>query len=292
MTAEQHEDACCPECRLMQQPADQCRSCGYQAPRIIDETPEQFLAEHEGWWPILWLLWILPGTPLFVLAVIWSLALVDQHISPVFKAIGGDDAAPYVVALSIGVHFSIMIAKIRRRKKSAHLRQRLTPMPRLAPEPERDVKRTGVVRGLSGTILTHITAAPCLVSSLEFHQGLGRQVCLRFMRSADFVLQEEDGKPVVVRGEVMLGSGLTSRRASVAETQPMLRTISAHLPIYARMMASLSTLQEGDRVEILGGSSTMEVVDELAGHYREGQATTVIRGEPGQPIFIQGITRP
>ncbi len=288
MINERHEDACCPRCRLIQPLADQCRSCGHQTPLKIDKAPELFLAEHEGLWVVILFLWILPGTPLFVIS---GLLLVEKIFPSVMKSIGDAVAFPLIAAVLFGVQYSIIIAVILRRKKSAHLRQRLTTVPRFSLALPPDSRRTGSVCKISSTVPAHVTAAPCLASSLEFQGRSSARIGLRFAQSTDFILQRDGGLPVVVRGEVLLGPGLTSRGVRVAETRPLLQEVSANLPRQALMQTRLITLNEGDRVEIIGGEPHTEAVEELAQHYREGQAVTVLRGEPGRPILIQGITR-
>jgi hypothetical protein len=135
------------------------------------------------------------------------------------------------------------------------------------------------------SINAHTTGEPCVAASLELDTLEGR-VYLRSARSAEFVVKQQDGTGVLVRGEVWVQEPKVPRSELVPD---LVKELALDTALAEELPAVVEehVLRDGDRVA-LSGELTFEAVNRCAAGYRDGGLAKVLRG---RPVLVKVLAR-
>lgn len=281
-----HEDACCPRCRLVQKQRVFCRGCGAAHPRVIDKPTDLFHHRIGRWWPILNALTIFPGTFLFLGGCLCLLAKIMPQAGDTLIM---SDALVFPVILLILFYYILVVVIFsivdKRQKKK---RSQLRPLDQPPPGADRRARVQGTAMPLEATVSSFLGSTPCLAASLELRQGPGGGLYLRFARAEGFLLQREDGGPVLVCGELLLEGFSPASQQPAEGSSRLLQRVFPSLTSRVPAGAFELLVREGDRVEVSGEKPRLEVVEDLGRGYRDN-GVLVMRGEPGRPLGVRPV---
>jgi hypothetical protein len=278
-------DRVCPFCRLLQEPAETCRSCG-QTDLVPRSEAFERLAEvtkpgrQLGWSRVTQSLSIerlkfaLLGAGVLVGAALLAVYALDQARAVLFW--GG------VAAIIAGV-FGAVACEVFVSEDPGSKELAAVPYAPGRPAGARVLK--GLAQKLEHSVKSHTTGERCLAAHLTLRDEEGR-IYFRGLRASDFVIAADGADPAVVAGEVWIepdDGGFT--KTSVAKTR-----LGVHGDYPEEPVAGEHLVRQGDEVEAVG-IATSEVIGQLADGYRDGGMTTVLRGTPGRPVVVKVVRR-
>jgi hypothetical protein len=248
------ERRACLRCRLLQA-ADRCESCGEATygpndraspllydPQALNVETKQALGYVRGLGATVW---IVAG---FVLGTILCERFVPLPYATIAILAG---TALMMVSLSV---FGLV------RRPTARRLVRAMPMPALVG----GTRIFGRVRAVDAAMSEDGHVLRCVWA------GDDQEVLVRELRKVDFMVDGEDGKQVMVAGDVYVTGGERVDAAVLGEWAPSLAGDTARLVL----------VRQGDRVCVQGEAREEQIAD----GYRDTKVL-VLRGTPERPVI-------
>lgn len=250
---------CCVQCRLLQRPTTSCAECG--APMT---APVELVRE---------------------LLYYRDMRLLDSRDWGMITAFlaGSSLAIPLLAPFAVGSIVALGISKLRglRRKRTIAG----IPMPVVSAAPGATTIY-GVARRFRSTVRSLLDESPVLLEHVAIKDRRGA-VLLRRSEAAPFLLEVEDGAPVLVTGVARISAAnLLAQRTQVRHGDPRLDKLGVPPDLaIAGDLEVATVVADGPHLAVTGVIEE-EPVAELAFH-RDGGRIPVMRGRIGAPVVVE-----
>lgn len=264
----------CPACRLVQPEVQRCRGCRSARPVPPNKLPKPRMDTESEKAVTVLVCWIVSLIPLLfaVVSLVERLNLSERLGGLLF--FGGMSLSLLLLRAAFGFKRRSALAVKHVPQNSG--RQKLQGRVRRARSREE--------------VRAHTSGAPCVAASLTLGPKSGGTY-LRFARAAEFLLEQEDGTCVAVRGEVWVqrpkGPRSSLRLAPELIQELGLDVALATLPA----VVEEHLLREGDVVEV-SGELGFEGSSRTAAAYRSGGLVRVMRGQPALVKVLDSASYP
>ena len=199
---------------------------------------------------------------------------------------GGSIAFPVLAPIALGSMVVLGVSKLRELQKRRVIAGVELPPPRAASDAQTIV---GMPRRFRSTVPSLVDDAPVLLQHAMVRDRDGA-VLIRRSAGTSFLVEQEDGRPLLVAGAARLVAPGLFGRAPVREPvkrgdQRLARMgVPADLAITGDL--EIGSLVEDELVVSVTGLIEEESVAELAFH-RDGGRVPVMRGRAGAPVIVQ-----